>query len=195
MTGLNGRRDMVSGSVTFLFKAGRRERIERARAGPSEFFYGYVELNDRGVPVNLVDERVFGFDDSPPRVWTALSRLSVALCGIHAWAVHRLARRIDRLATAQVIVTLNNTYGVALACLKTFGRVRPAVIFVAMGLLDESPRERIVRSYLLILRNVTLAVVSRPERDHLAAKLPGIDVHYLPFGVDHNFWQPSPSAR
>jgi glycosyltransferase involved in cell wall biosynthesis len=176
--------------VIFLFKRGRRERLDADAAGPTEFFYGYAELKDAGASVDLVDERAFGFGGRMPPGWAVLSRISTAVFGIHAWAVHRLARGLDRLSPAGTVVAVNNAYGVALAYLKARGRLRPGVVFLAMGLVDGTPRPLVRRAYARILRHVTLAAISRPEREHLAAVLPGVSVHYVPFGVDHRFWTP-----
>ena len=164
-------------TIVFLFKSGRLERLEGGADGPSEFFYGYVEMMKSGAPVDLVDENAFGFDEPIPPAWNLLSRLSVALFGIHAWAVHRLERRLDRLSSARTVVAVNNAYGVALAYLKARGRLRPKLVFLAMGLLDDTPRRLLRWAYARILRHVTLAVISRPEHQHLAAVLPGVHFH------------------
>ena len=89
--------------VIFLFKRGRLERLNSDGEWPSEFFYGYVEMKNSGASVELLDESAFGFDEPMSPGWTLLSRLSVALFGIHAWAVQRLARRLERFSTARTV--------------------------------------------------------------------------------------------
>ncbi len=183
--------DHVPEDVVFLFKRGRLERLAADAAFPTEFFYGYVELKRSGVPVDLVDESAFGFDGRMSPAWTVLSRLSISVFGINAWAVNCLARRLARLSSARTVVAVNNAYGVALAYLKARGRLRPGVVVLAMGLVDGMSRPLVRWAYARILRHVTLAAISRSEYEHLAAILPGVSVHYVPFGVDHRFWTPA----
>lgn len=178
-------------SIVFLFKSGRLERLKGTAAFPTEFFYGYVELQTAGAPVDLLDESVFGFDRPMPPGWKGLSFISSALFGIHAWAVHRLAGHLDQFGAARKVVAANNAYGVALAYLKARGRLRPDLVFLAMGLVGGSPRPLLRWAYGRLFRHVTLATISRAERDHLAAMFPDITVHYVPFGVDHRFWTPA----
>lgn len=177
--------------VIFLFKSGRLERLASDEPGPTEFFYGYAEMKEAGVSVDLVSESAFGFGGRVPLGWVILSRLSTAMFGIHAWAVHRLTRGRGRFSSARTVVTVNNAYGVALAYLKARAKLRLGVVFLAMGLVDGAPRPIVRRAYARILRHVTLAVISRAEHQYLVAMLPGVTVHYVPFGVDHRFWMPA----
>lgn len=176
--------------VLFLFKSGRRERLAADSNGPTEFFYGYVELRKSGQSVDMVDENAFGFDQPLDPVWKVLSLASTALFGVHAWAVHRFNRRRDLLAATHAIVAVNNSYGIALAYLKMRGRLPANVVFLAMGLIGTNPRPLVRMIYKRILPHVQLAVISRSEQEHLAAMFPLAEPHYIPFGVDHRFWIP-----
>lgn len=179
-----------SDDVVFLFKRGRRERLEAGGDWPSEFFYGYVEMKNAGAPVDLLDEAAFGIGARTAPVWTALTIISSALFGLNAWAIHRLSKGLDRLSQAREVVVVNNAYGLALAYLKARGRLPGGVVFIAMGLVGAAPPLLVRWVYGRILRHVTVAVISRAEREHLAALFSDIKVHYVPFGVDHRFWTP-----
>ncbi|MCR9137405.1 MAG: glycosyltransferase family 4 protein [Alphaproteobacteria bacterium] len=158
--------------------------------GPTEFFYGYVELRNSGLSVDMIDENAFGFDRPMGPVWKALSLASIAISGVHAWAVHRFNRRRDLLNATGTIVTVNNSYGIALAYLKMRGRLPSDVVFLAMGLTEMNPRPLVRMIYKRILPHVKLAAISRAEQQHLAAMFPRAKPHYVPFGVDHRFWIP-----
>ncbi len=158
--------------------------------GPTEFFYGYIELQKSGLSVDMIDDGAFGLGEPMGPVWTALSLASTAIFGIHARAIHNFAERLDLLSPARSVVAVNNSYGLALAYLKARGRLGPDVIFLAMGLIGERPNPLVRWIYSRILPHVTLAVISRAEREHLAALFPGVETHYVPFGVDHRFWTP-----
>lgn len=179
--------------VMFLFKAGRRERLAASSEGPTEFFYGYVELRNSGLSVDMIDENAFGIAQPIGAFWRALSLASTAISGVHAWAVHRFSRRRYLLDTARTIVAVNNSYGLALAYLKSHGSLRSNVVFLAMGLTGTNTQLLVRSVYARILPHVKLAVISKAEQQHLAAMFPHLEPHYLPFGVDHRFWIPGPA--
>lgn len=174
--------------LRYLFKSGRTERLQDGGRLPTEFFYGLVQLRDAGFGVDMMDERDLGLGGKPSLAWTALSRASVFLTGIHAWAVFRLFLNRKRFNEAATVVVVNNAFGLACAVLHRLGLIRSQVIFLAMGLLAESTPARIRWIYGGILGSIVVAAISKGERDHISQALPAIPVHYLSFGVDMKFW-------
>lgn len=183
--------------VAFLFKRGRRERLESAEEFPSEFFYGYVQLAEVGTPVTFLDEDDLDVVGPINLVWRLLSALSHTVAGVHLWAVWKLARRAnrDRLNSFGVLVATTNTFGLSLALLKRLGLLGPCVVFIAMGVGDlvTHPVRRWAINWLL--GPVQTVVISRGEAEYLNKRL-GRDaqVAYMPFGVDDRFWTPGPAA-
>jgi len=180
-------------AFAYLFKSGRKERLGNDIAdGPTEFFFGYPQLRESGLDVDLWQDNDFGLDKSPSWLWRAVNHLAWFALGLPLWATYRLARRDARalLERYDAVFVTTNAFGIALALLKRLGLWRPRVIFIAMGLVGAAPPPLIHWVYGRILRHVTLAVISRAEREHLAALFPEIDVNYVPFGVDHRFWAP-----
>lgn len=179
--------------IVFLFKRGRRERLADSPIGPTEFFYGYREMQAAGIQVAMLDEGELGVEGPVPLLWRIASRVSMWAFGVHIWAVARLAKQTGRLGHWPVIVTVTNSFGLSLAVLKALRRLSPRVIFVAMGLVaNREPGWRLF-VYRRLLRHVTLVAISRGEAAHLSAVLGGIDIRYLPFGVDAEFWTPEAS--
>jgi glycosyltransferase involved in cell wall biosynthesis len=180
-------------AFAYLFKSGRRERLENITThGPTEFFFGYPQLRASGLDVDLLQDNDFGLDKRPVLLWRAINHLTWVALGLPFWATYRLAQYDARacLRKYRAILVTTNSFGISLALLKRLGLCKPRVVFIAMGLIETAPPLPVRWFYGHILRHVTLAVISRPEREHLAALFPKISVCYVPFGVDHCFWTP-----
>jgi glycosyltransferase involved in cell wall biosynthesis len=183
--------------VAFLFKRGRKARLTGDEAFPSEFFYGYVQMADAGVPVELLDEDDFGLAGNYGIVWKLLSAVSHAMTGVHLWAVRQLAAPAARarLNEFAVLVATTNTFGLSLALLKRLGLLEARVVFIAMGVADLAarPMRRWVCRWLL--GAVQTVTISKGELAHLREILsPRLPVAYIPFGVDSRFWTPGAGA-
>lgn len=186
--------------IAWLFKEGRRARLEAARSAgapyPREFFYGFTEMSDAGLPATLIEEGELGGGGGDGWVPRAATVLTFAAAGINAGFLARCLRQdsLARLNRFDVLVATTNNQGRTLALLRGLGRLRARVLNLAMGALplDASPLRRVVSRRLM--REITLAPISRGEEGFLRSRLdPKQDMAYLPFGVDHRFWTPGPN--
>ena len=139
------------GRVAFLFKGGRRARLEGASAAacgqPREFFYGFTELEAAGLAASLIEEgdlggRPAGF------LSRAATPLTHAVAGINVGLLDRL-RHPESLAllnSFDIVVATTNNQGMALALLRRLGRLKARVLFIPMGVLPAgaSPLRRAV---------------------------------------------------
>lgn len=181
-------------TVAFLFKAGRRSRLQASAMGPREFFYGLTELAGAGFRAELVEEADLGEGLRPrwfERVATAATH---TLAGLNANSVNRICSRrgLAVLNRYDAVVATTNSQGRSLALARVAGRLRPRVLLLAMGTLspDAPLHHRIV--HVKLLRALSLAAISRPEETYLRFRLgPRQDVDYLPFGIDDRFWSPA----
>ena len=181
----------------YLFKSGRKERLGNDTAGgPTEFFFGYPQLRESGLDIDLWQDNDFGLDKSPSWPWRAINHLAWAVLGLPLWATYRLARRDARaiLQRYDAVIVTTNAFGVALALLTRLGLCKPHLIFIAMGLVDFATPKRILLMYRTVFRHVSVLSLGRPEVAFLKDRLPGIAVDYLPFGVDSRFWRPAGAA-
>jgi glycosyltransferase involved in cell wall biosynthesis len=184
-------------AFAYLFKSGRKERIGNDTVGgPTEFFFGYPQLRESGLDVDLWQDNDFGLDKSPSRPWRTVNHLAWSVLGLPLWATCRLARRDARalLQGYDAVLVTTNTFGIALALLKCLGLCKPHLIFIAMGLVDFATPKRILLMYRIVFRHVPLLSLGRPEVAFLKGRLPGIAIDYLPFGVDSRFWRPAGAA-
>jgi glycosyltransferase involved in cell wall biosynthesis len=183
--------------TAFLLKAGRKERLESGTAdGPTEFFFGYPQLRDSGADVDLWQDNDFGLDKSPPWLWRAVNHIAWTLLGLPLWATYRLARRDARaiLQRYDTVFVTTNSFGISLALLNRLGLCKPRLIFVAMGLMDTKTPKRIILFYRVLFHHIALLSLGRPEVAFLKDRLPGVQIGYLPFGVDSRFWRPAGAA-
>lgn len=182
----------------FLFKSGRKSRLAGNQKHPTELFYGYVQLERAGGPVDIIEENDLGLTEKFGTLWRLASVLSHLLIGVHLWAVWRLGRPeiIKKLNAFDTLVATTTTYGMAISLLKRLGLVRSRVIFVAMGIgdLTRLPWRRWACGQLF--RDVEVMVISKGEARHLRGRLRGkVTVGYMPFGVDDGFWTPATESN
>jgi glycosyltransferase involved in cell wall biosynthesis len=181
-------------AFAYLFKSGRKERLEDdTMDGPTEFFFGYPQLRESDLDVDLWQDNDFGLDKSPSRLWRAVNHLAWAVLGLPLWAIYRLTRRDARalLQRYDAVFVTTNAFGIALALLQRLGLCRPRLIFVAIGLIDFATPKRILMMYRTVFRHVPMLSLGRPEVAFLKEQLPGIAIDYLPFGIDTRFWRPA----
>jgi glycosyltransferase involved in cell wall biosynthesis len=179
----------------FLFRSGRRERID-AR-GPSEFLYGYAELARDGAPVRMIEESELGLGSTWPRVLEAVANRIATVAGVHARVLLAVFRNRHVLAAGGTLVATTHTMGLALAALRRLGLHMPDLVIMTMGLVspETSPLRR--RWFGWILSGTTLATLSKPEAAWLRQTLGlgGVRVVDFAFGVDLDFWQPGDGAH
>lgn len=179
--------------IKYIFRAGRRARLDELSAAPTEFFYGYQQLQAQGIDVSLAEDSELGMAPPLPVFARLLNKLSFFLGGLPVGMLLSffLASGDRKLADSDSVVATTNGMGLALAMAKAMGRVRVPVLLLAMGLLPMRLSRIQKVLYPLILRHLHLVTISRGEQAFLRRLLPRQDIHYLPFGVDHRFWTPA----
>jgi len=177
--------------VLFLFKSGRRSRLEAG--GPREFFYGHTEMAARGIDAEFLE---IGATPRGPigRLAEKMATAILApLAGLNADTLVRLTEGpiLVRLNRARALVATTNALGLALGALKTFGIVSPPVLFLPMGIWPTdlgAMRRRLLTRWLAPL---ALAPLSRTEELWLRSCLGRErEIEYLPFGIDTEYWTP-----
>lgn len=178
------------GRIAFLFKRGREARL--SGTGPTEFFYGLIQLKRAGYDATIVTDHEFDLDKPPGIFWRTVSHFAYICAGIPLWPLARLARRTarERLNSFDHIFVSTNTFGLCLGLLHRLKVIRPTVFFVAMGLIEPTTPNRVVGIYRWIFRKgVLLKTLSEVDANMMSKKL-GFSVGYIPFGVDSSFWVP-----
>ena len=179
--------------ITYLLRSGRRKRLAEPGQGPTEFFYGYQQLLAWGVNVSIMEDSDVGMAPPLSALFRLANKLSPCIGNLPVgMALSLLTKgRGRQLDNAGCIVATTNGMGLALAIAKALGRVKSPVLILAMGLLPLNPKRLQIRLYRALLQRVHIACISRAEQTFLQKLLPGNQINYIPFGVDHDFWRPA----
>ncbi len=177
--------------ILYLFKSGRENRI--GAGGPSEFFYGMLQLEDLGHDVTMVLDCDIGCDQASPLIWRPFHRLGQWLTGIPIWPSICMmpGERRKKLEQGDCLIATTSTFGICLALLARFGLVRTKVLILAMGLLDRSTSRRVAAVYRWLLRDPVHVVALSDANAAYLSKILGRKIPFIPFGVDTSFWQPT----
>ncbi|MCK5244987.1 MAG: hypothetical protein KAJ90_06930, partial [Desulfobacterales bacterium] len=178
--------------LTFLFKSGRKERLESDNEFPTEFFYGYPQLISRGIQCAIYDERDLGLLGRG-FLFRAVTSVGWRLSGLPLAVIFRLlfSGWRKKFTHEDILVATTTTFGLALAAIKAMGLVRAQIVFLAMGICDEKTKGRHRWFYQRVLRHVTVATLSKGDQAFLQDFFgDDIRVAYLQFGVDQQFWVP-----
>jgi glycosyltransferase involved in cell wall biosynthesis len=187
------REEMKGKRIAFLFKGGRRARLNGSNSVPHEFFYGFLELREAGYPVEIVEESDLA-DGMSNAFWEEqATRLTVRLLGLNANSLAMFSRRasLEVLNQFDLILTTTCNQVLAMGVQRRMGRLGPRILAITMGILPHDAPARHCLLHRHLLKGVAFASLSREETGYLRDRLgSGFDVDYLPFGVDHRFWVP-----
>ena len=179
--------------ITYLVKAGRRARLVEPGQGPTEFFYGYQQLLAQGFDASIVEDSDVGMAPPLPIGARIANKLSPLLGGLPVGMALSLLMTsgYQKLDNADCIVATTNGMGMALAVAKALGKVKAPVLLLAMGLLPMRPSRWQISLFGALARHIHLACISRSEQAFLQQLFPNQPIHYIPFGVDADFWHPA----
>ena len=185
-----------SRKVAFIFKRGRKSRLNQGAIFdnfPSDFFYGYIELKAQGFPVDILDEDDLNINMTANYILRVINHFTYYLFGLNFQYIALLSQRknLHKLNQFSELVVTTNALGLTFAFMKKIGLLKPKIIIIGMGLGDLMKNK--VRKWFLekLLRSITTLLISKSELDFFKNSLHStIDLHYLPFGVDSDFWTP-----
>jgi glycosyltransferase involved in cell wall biosynthesis len=179
--------------ATWVFRSGRRERLEAPDHSPTEFFYGLPELRERGWKTDLLEDA--DLEMAPPlKPLPSLVNKFARFCG-HlplGMAMGLAKKHVQKRLPAQApLIATTNNLGLALGLGLARGWVRCPVLLLAMGLLPLSPSRWQLRRIGQVLEHVHVVTISKSEQAHLEKLFPERTIDYIPFGVDTQFWKPA----
>jgi glycosyltransferase involved in cell wall biosynthesis len=185
--------DSMGPRTAFLFTGSRRERLKEEEF-PSEFFYGSLELQRAGYPIEFLQEADFGLDRPLARLPQLAGWAALAVAQVNPLRLARLAhpKALARLNRFEVILVSANNLALELAALKALRLLRPRVVAILMGAIPLEAGPAAVWRIRQYLKQLQLVVLSRSEQlDQQRRVGASIRIGYLPFGVDHEFWKPA----
>jgi glycosyltransferase involved in cell wall biosynthesis len=187
--------------VLYRDSALRREALRAPVGDPSRYsLYGLDELARAGLEVRHDLEPEFEPGRGARVVARVLDR-GVRLGGGYSGDFARVVSSLRELNRADVVFSTVDTVGIPLALLGRFGRVRPPVVYAAIGLperLEQLRGPAARRLFAEAFRRLhTIVAYGWGEVDELRAWLgdKGPRVEFVPFGVDTEHFSPDTSAQ
>ena len=179
-------------SIIYLFKTGRRKRLEQVKDIPSEFFYGYKEFAEEDYNVDLLEELDLNIVLKNFFLRKFFNLISKLIFNLPLNAIFGLIinKGFKKLNGADYIIATTNTLGIAISVAKNFGLIKSNILFINMGLFSNKPHFLKLYLYKYIFRKVKLLTISKTEYDSLKLLFNHNEVYYIPFGVDKSFWFP-----
>lgn len=185
-----------------LFNKPRAERLAAAEKGlcPDELLYGMRALGELGWQVEATDA---GFEDYPGSgllkgLDNLLSR-GGRRTGFHLKQAWRLRRRIQ---AADVVLATADSSGMPVLFLQALGLAHTPVVYCSIGLAETfgDPAGLVYAAYRrLLARAAAVITYTQVEAEDLSRMfgLPAERVHFVPFGVETEFFEQAekPSGR
>ena len=194
-------REPVRAFVLYRDSPLRREALRAPAGDPSRYsLYGLDELARAGFELHHDLEPQFepGLVQTPPRA------CSIARCG-SAEATRATSRVSSRhsseLNRSAVVYSTVDTVGIPLALLGRLGRVKPPVVYAAIGLperLEQLRGPAARRLFAGAFRRLhTIVAYGWGEVEELRAWLgsDGPRIEFVAFGVDTEYFRPEPSVQ
>tara|TARA_Y100000589_G_scaffold305927_1_gene320267 strand:- start:7569 stop:8681 length:1113 start_codon:yes stop_codon:yes gene_type:complete len=184
-------------SILFLYKKGRKDRLKDNLKFPSEFFYGYKDLEKEGYKVSLLEEIDISFrikNNFFIRIFNFSSKLffNLPVKLILEFLLNKTYKKINK---ANIVICTTNSIGVTLSFLKSLGLVKSRIVFIYMGLFKKKPNFLKLYIFHYIFKKIELLTLSKSEYKFLKNLFYKSKIGYLPFGVDTEFWLPKKKIK
>ena len=178
--------------IAFIFKEGRVLRLKQKSKFPTEFFYGYIELKRKFNNLDLLEDKDIGM--SPPLSFISkiINRLFFFFPYFPFGLIIPLlkAKNLRTINKYDTLIVTTNSLGLILGLGKVLQVVKPKIVFIAMGLINYDMRKWQINFLKFITKKLYLATISKYEQNFLEKRF-NKSIHYLPFGIDVDFWKPS----
>ena len=176
--------------VTYLYKKGRKNRLENQIPCPSEFFYGYKELlEEKNLDINFFEE--FDLDLEVKNIFlnkvcNLLSKIifNFPLNPVIGFLINKSFKKLNN---TDYIIATTNTLGIILSVAKILKLTRSKILFINMGLFPKKPNSLKRLFFKYLFNSIKLLTISKTEYELLKIYFKN-NAKYMPFGVDANFW-------
>lgn len=177
----------------------RRRALASPLGSPERYLlFGLDQLIERGWAARHDLERA----DAPPawaRATGAVLKLGLESAGGYGGDFATVLASLKEANRADVVLSTVDTVGIPLMLLKNAGRVRPPLVYIAIGLPERLARlrsERMRRLYARALASCAAVIAySEFEADELRRSLEphgeSTRVEFVPFGVDERAFEPA----
>ncbi len=180
--------------IAFIYVSGRFARIADARAGLAgrEFFYGALELQDRGHDVQLFEVDISS--EAPPgsSLIELLYKLHVMPSKTNAALIRQLRKLLPAMNSCDVVVATASGPAYGLGVLSACGQLRVPLLAIHCGIANHPLRIRRRMINAILLRRSWNMLYGDgevvPVQQMFAVPQERLLVNQ--FGVDSHFWKP-----
>lgn len=180
--------------IAFVYVKGRLDRLAETRVGNAarEFFYGALELQERGHDVLLFEVDIGPEAPAGAMAIEALYKLHLMPSKTNASLVRQLRKLLPELNTSDAVVATASGPAYGLALLGLWRQMRTPLLAIHCGIANHPLRfrRRVINS-ILLRRSWTMLYGDgemEPVKDMF--KVPANRLQVNQFGVDTQFWQP-----
>ena len=196
-----GPREPVRAFVLYRDSPLRREALRAPAGDPSRYsLYGLDELAHSGFELRHDLEPEFEPGARTRAAASVLDR-AVRLGGGYSGDFARVLASLGELNRSDVVYSTVDTVGIPLALLGRLGRVKPPVVYAAIGLPERLGQLRgpaAPRLFVEVFRRLhTIVAYGWGEVEELRAWVgsDGPRVEFVAFGVDTEYFRPEPSVQ
>jgi len=185
--------------AAFVYMPGRHERLADAAAGraPSEFFYGAIELQRRGIDIDYVEIAPDAGNALLRRAADRAASVRLTPCRVNGALLGASATLLPRLRDADVVFATTSGIALSLALWRGFGRLRRPIAAIQCGLVNH--RHNALRRAWTgrLLRDMWSVLYGESELDAMRStfRIAPERIGVAPFGVDTAFWCPADDGR
>lgn len=180
--------------IAFVYVKGRLVRLADTRAGNAarEFFYGALELQQRGHEVQMLEVDIGPEAPAGSMAIEALYKLHLMPSKTNASLVRQLRRMLPELNTCNAVVATASGPAYGLALLVLCRQLRAPLLAIHCGIANHPLRFRRRVINTLLLRHSWTMLYGDGEFVPVKAmfKVPADRLQVNQFGVDTQFWQP-----
>lgn len=177
--------------IAFIFKNGRKSRMNSQVKFPSEFFYGFIELKNQNPNFHFVEDSDLGINSKIPSIVSLLNKLSYFVpnfpLGTFLYLFNKNLTNV--INSFEIVIPTTNTFGLLTSLGKKLNIIKAKIVFLSMGVLNNVKKEWHLKLIKYLFSEIKIVCLSKAERKYLEKKL-NLKVEYIPFGVDIKFWRP-----
>lgn len=180
--------------IAFVYSGGREARWDAAKRGdgPSDFFYGAVEMQGMEHEVSVHDLPVRSKDAIADLTGLFLRGILPPKTGTReVLAARRLLRQLQR---ADLVVATTSGCAFALGVWKQLGLLKPALVGIHCGIVNIDHSHAPKRSAAWVLQGMKSVLFSDSEASEMERQFGEEDLFPAWFGVDETFWSPPDAA-
>jgi len=186
--------------ILFLYSGGRgaKKKLVETGQAPSEFYYGYWELQQAGCEVDFVDVREQTVASISSRFLNIFYyRWQVLPCRATGDLLVLLYRLISKINNYDVVVATTTGIGFCLEILRAMHYIRRPVVTIHCGILNYvyNLPTNIFTRYLLQRSHSQVFGVGEFEGMRKTYSLDQEQIGLNEFGVDRAFWYPEHSSN